>query len=288
MLFIVDACFGSNIIKGQQQDDGRVYKLLCASGIDKPTEGPGPRSFTTVMISALEMLLKDCGEKPFTTQQLCEIISIRPERQSHGSCVWHYNHRYHRCIEWAPLKHTLDERKKAFSHGETRAHLSLCVCLTEGCLNETQITELCKAFCTAAKKVKAPVRRIDCRGLRGFQGAENFAKAGKDLAAAVKYVKRWQSQASTKPRDQMMQKTDDPDPQAMNESSASESAVLEATSELATPPQSSRKRRTSGRQSESSGPRAKRRVPEDAKQREHTTPSPHPLTPFSGEELDES
>ncbi|KAL9121409.1 MAG: hypothetical protein Q9187_002035 [Circinaria calcarea] len=199
VLFIADACFASNIIKAPQQDDSRVYELLCASTLNKPTEGPGPRSFTTALISSLKKLLGESGDIPFVTSQLCEEINLHPERSQRPCGFWRYNHQYHRSIEWAPLKRTLDERKKDFSHDEARAFLDLRFSLTIDCLNENQINTLSEALCNAAKKSKAPVRSIDWQRLHYPQRDTVFADAGIALAYAKRSGKRWrQAQTSRK------------------------------------------------------------------------------------------
>lgn len=200
VLFIADACFASNIIKAPQQDDSRVYELLCASALDKPTEGPGPRSFTTALISSLKKLLSESGDIPFVTSQLCEAINLHPERSQRPCGFWRYNHQYHRSIEWAPLKRTLDQRKKDFSHDEAHAFLDLRFSLTVDCLDENQINTLCEALCNTAKKSKAPIRSIYWQRLHYPQGAKVLADAGRALAYAKRYGKRWRQEQTSRKR----------------------------------------------------------------------------------------
>ena len=234
------------------------------------------------------MLLEECGDKTFITKQLCDKINLHSERNPRQCCVWQYNRRYDQPIEWAPLKHTLDERTKEFNHDETRSFLSLRLSLSVDCMDGNQISALSKSFCEAAKKVKSPVRRIDWQKLHGPQGAERFANCGRALTFATKYGKRWSkshSLPSKSLRDQIMQMMDNPHPQAMADLSAFESAV-EDTLDPVTPPLTSRKRRNSERQFEFSDPQSKRRVPDDGRKKESMTPGRLPMTPLSGEELD--
>ena len=245
VLFIADACFASNIVKAIQPVDARAYELLCASSLDKPTEGPGPRSFTTALISSLKTLLSESGDTPFITKQLCDKINLHPKRIPRPCQLWQYNHQYHRTIEWLPLKRTLDERKKEFSHDRARAFLDLRLSLTVSCLDEKQISELSKALCNAVTRNKAPVRSIDWQELHHPQGVTIFANAGKALASAKKYGKRWRNRSPT---------------------------------------QRSRKRIHSERRLGLSKPPSRCRSPENNRQREHTTIGVHPLTPLSGEE----
>ena len=245
MLFIVDACFASNIVKAIQPADSRAYELLCASSLDKPTEAPGPQSFTTALISSLKTLLSESGDTPFITKQLCDKINLHPKRFPRPCQLWQFNHQYHRTIEWLPLKRTLDERKKEFSHDKTRAFLDLRLSLTVDCLDEKQINELSKALCNAATKNKTPVRSIDWQRLHHPQGVTIFANAGKALASAKKYGKRWRNRSPTR---------------------------------------RSRKRIHSERRLELPKSPSRCRSPENNRQREHTMLGAYPLTPLSGEE----
>ncbi|MCJ1387135.1 hypothetical protein MMC17_010264 [Xylographa soralifera] len=191
-LFIVDACFASNMTKGQQHGERRVYELLCASQMNKPTDGPGPKSFTTALISSLKKLLKECEDKVFYTKQLCDNINWHPERSIRQCHHWQYNHNYMRSIEWAPLKHTLDQRQKEFSHHEPRTFLLLRFSLTEDSLGESDIDNMAQAICKAVRTKKAPVIRIDWQRLYSSQ-QRKFANAGIDLTLAKKYGRRWRN-----------------------------------------------------------------------------------------------
>ncbi|MCJ1379747.1 hypothetical protein MMC17_002850 [Xylographa soralifera] len=142
VLAILDTCFASNLYKNRQQDDLRVYEILAATGHDKVTAGPGPKSFTTALISALKELLDECGDLPFLTKQLCDKINLHPMRRKSQSHVWPMFKRYDRSIQLAPLQRTLAERKEEFNYDRTRGVLSLRLPLTVEFLTDQQISTL--------------------------------------------------------------------------------------------------------------------------------------------------
>src|SRR5436190_24149719 len=77
VLTILDCCFASNIQK-DFEEDVRIYELLTASGPDKPTSAPGPKSFTRALIDSLQELLDEYSGRSFSTYSLNDrIISQR-------------------------------------------------------------------------------------------------------------------------------------------------------------------------------------------------------------------
>ena len=282
--------------KGRQHGESRAYELLCASPINKPTDGPGPKSFTTALISSLEKLLDECGDKVFYTKQLCDKINWHPERISRQCHHWQYNHNYIRHIEWAPLKHTLDQREKEFSHDETRALLLLRLSLTKDSLDESEIDSLAQAVCKAVKSKKAPVRRIDWQRLYRSQ-KNKFVEAGTDLILAKKYWTKWRyfticHRSTQKTPDQDIPTDGAHSTQKTSNRLTLDSANSRPRSEL-TPPVTARKRRHSERHlALEDPPLSKRRSSREHQRRQKKSQQqtqPHePMTPLSSTDFDKN
>ena len=281
----MDSCFASNITKGLNKRETRVYKILCASAMDKPTDGPGPKSFTTALINSLTKLLEENPDKPFVLRQLCEKINRYPERHHRPSLIWTPDSQHDGEIEFLPLKNTLDERKKTFNHNETRALLHLRLSLTNKSLNHRQITVLCKALCEAVKEAKVPVRRIDWQSLQNSTGAEKFASIVNAAKTAQKWTHR-RSQSSVTSRDGLSQSPDDLHPQTIDQLLLSDVAA-KTTLALPSPPPTSRKRGSTEESLDLSDSQAKRRCEKLNKQQEQTVHDLGPITPSSSQEFDD-
>lgn len=247
MLVIFDSCFASNLYKGRQQKVNRAYELLCASGHDKLTAGPGPKSFTTALIWSLKELLEECKDTPFPTKQLCDKINLHPMRRGCQGHIWPYNRRYDRTIALTPLKNTLDERKREFSLVKTRATLSLRLSLTVDDLSDDEIRTMARALCKGVKKMEVSVvKRIDWSRLQSSRGTNSFANVGRAVASLYKYGKKWSSvriQSPTATRNQTVQTTDEQHSPSLNGSP--DSNMVEFPLEHMATPQTSRKRKYS-------------------------------------------
>ena len=199
ILAIFDACFASNICKSGELSD-RTFELFAASGQGKIAAGPGPRSFTTALINALNDLLEHNGGKPFTTRQLCETINLSSTRHKrHDSHVWSRFKKYHRSLELAPLKRTSAERKEQFHEIKTRSRLTLQLPLTVERLSEQQIIDMARALSKAVRDMSAPVKSIEWAGLLSagrpmtMATVEKVIRFKKKLQKAVAQGKRWAS-----------------------------------------------------------------------------------------------
>ena len=111
---------------------------------------------------------------------------------------WPFNGQYHRSIKWTPLKHTLIEWRREFSHNETCAFLDLRLFLTVDCLNKIQINTIFKALCDLDKKCKALIRSIEWQRLHHPEGVTILVNAGKALAYAKRYGRRGRDKTSRK------------------------------------------------------------------------------------------
>jgi hypothetical protein len=289
MLAIFDTCFASNLYKNIKQDDPRTYELFTASGHDRTTVGPGPRSFTTALISSLKELLAASKGRPFTIRQVCDKINLNPARRKNQSHVWSRFKRYDRNIALAPLKRTLAERQEDFNFGQTRASLFLRLSLTVERLTEQQIITTARAFSRAVKKTEMPVKRIDWWRLRSSGRTNSFADLGRAVGSAVKWKNKWLSgrhaRPTTTPQDRTVQPANDLCTQTVDEPNTVESVLVESGSESTLPPHMTRKRKHSGGHSGASSPQLKRRLKE-SEHGQKPWPYPSPLTPLSGPEPD--
>lgn len=161
VLAILDTCYASNLSKNFQKDDGRAYEVLAASGLDKPTARPGPKSFTTALIASLEALLEKHKEKPFTTRELCDEINQRRRgfKVNNQSHVHDRLKRYKRHINLAALKNNRADRVKEFRQDPTRGFLTLDLPLTVDYLTDEQAKALATTLSKAVKDY--PVKRIN-------------------------------------------------------------------------------------------------------------------------------
>jgi hypothetical protein len=270
--------------------------MLTASGHDRPTVGPGPRSFTTALISSLKGLLDECGDRPFTIRQLCERINLVPERRKNQSHVWSRLNRFDRNIALAPLKRTDAERQEEFNLEPTRARLSLRLSLTKERLNEQQINKLARAFSKAVKNSKVPVQRINWWRLHSSGRTTSFVDVGRTVLYGTKWKNKILSSRDSQPpittQDQTVQTINAPHAQTSDEPHTLDSVSVEAASESTPPPHTSRKRKHSGGHSFVSSSESTRRSLEDSEQRQKLrsylmAPTPlTPMTPMSGAEPD--
>ena len=284
MVAIFDTCFASNLYKNTQQEGCRSYELLTASGHDKTTARPGPRSFTTALISSLKALLDEYGDTPFTIRQLCEKINLHPQRRKNPSHVWSMFKRYDRNIELAPLKRDLTERQKHFNLDQTRAVLSLRLPLTVERLNQQEINNMARAFSNAAKKAKIPVKRIDWWRLQSVGRITRF----RDLGVAINFARQWKRRTwpPIASRDQTMQTMHDPQAQTAHDLDATTTQLFRPVSEATPPSQIIRKRKHSCDHDIASSSRSKRRSLGEVEQHEKPKTDLNPLTPQSATEPD--
>ncbi|KAI9748638.1 MAG: hypothetical protein M1815_003097 [Lichina confinis] len=100
-------------------------------------------------------------------------------RHRNHSQLWPRFKEYHRFLELAPLKRTLDERKEQLHEIRTRSHLSLQLPLTVECPNRRQTTAMARAFSRAVKEEKLPVKSIEWAGLQSAGRKITMASLGR-------------------------------------------------------------------------------------------------------------
>ncbi|KAF2839379.1 hypothetical protein M501DRAFT_1016460 [Patellaria atrata CBS 101060] len=195
MLSIFDCCYASNIFKNVQRQDPRTYEMLTASGHDKPTQAPGPKSFTRALITSLSKLLEESEGGQFTTRQLCESINVQEARKKFQSQIWSRFKRYDRHIQLGPLKNSPEDRRREFIQDQTRSLLTLSLPLTVSRLSDEEIKTLSRALAKAAKDSKLPVKRVDWRKLRS-SGRTSFS----GITSAHGVARKWKNQHDARKR----------------------------------------------------------------------------------------
>lgn len=278
VLAIFDTCFASNLQKKGQLNDLRIYEFFAASGHNRPTDAPGAKSFTNALISSLKELLKECGDHPFTTRQLCEKINLNPARLKNPSHVWSRFKRYDRCIALAPLKRTLGKREEDFNRDRTRAFLSLRLPLLVECLTDDQISTMARTFSKAVKDLKAPVKRIDWVGMQSWSRTTSFAGVGNAINSALKWRNRHQ-QLPGSMRHEAVQRINTSHTQTWDGSSNRQPTPAKSDSEPMLSPNIPRKRRFSEESYSASGS-------ERSEDDEHRKKASYQPTPPSGMESD--
>lgn len=285
VLAIFDACYASNIQKNTLQNRPRIYELLAASGHDKTTAGPGPRSFTTALIDSLKTLLKECGDKPITVRQLCEKINLQETRRKNQSHVWSRFNCYERYIALAPLKPTSAERDKEFESLRTRAFLSLRLSLTRMCLTDEEISSIAQGFSKAAKDSKV-VKQIEWAGLHVVKQTR---WAG--LGLALHFFLRWKRKTFNKtPRqspvaagDESLRPADDPRGRISSQGDTPDPITAGPSSDMPASSGHGRKREL-GQGYDNTSSLEPGEAAESNKQRRESVSNHSPLTPTSDSE----
>lgn len=285
MVAIFDTCFASNLYKNMQRDDSRTYELFTASGHDRTTAGPGPKSFTTALISALKELLAVSKDRPFTIRQVCDKINLNPHRRKNQSHVWSRFNSYDRNIALAPLKRTPAERKEDFNLDQKRAVLVLRLSLTVERLTEQQIKAAARAFSKAVKKVEVPVQRIDWLRLQSSVRITSLAGLGIAVGSALKWrnkaLSSRRSQPPTTTQDQTVPPANDACTQTVDDANTFESVLVESGSESTPPPHTIRKRKHTGEHHGDSNRQSKRSSSKESEHVQKPWPYPNPLTPLT-------
>lgn len=167
VLTILDTCYSSNLAKGGKEET-RTFELLSACAIDSTTAAPGENSFTRALIDTLERLLKQYGEKGFTTFHLNQGIALDKRRHDTPSVLWFLKQHHGRHIHLAPLKPQQTRELKARRlHPLPRGFLTLRFALRDESLTQEQIEfltlQLSKAF---NNKLLVGLSRIDWLGIK--------------------------------------------------------------------------------------------------------------------------
>ncbi|OCL11249.1 hypothetical protein AOQ84DRAFT_229708 [Glonium stellatum] len=167
VLAILDTCFASNLQKNVALPERR-YELLAASHVNKPTSGPGPRSFTRALIKSLTQLLEEHKERGFTTWNLVALITSQPERQNNPPYLNDRLRCYDQRIRLAPLDTNPVKRRRRSAGTQSNCYLTLGfpLDLPDEQLSNDQIEVLTVDLPKAFKRANIALQDINWLGLR--------------------------------------------------------------------------------------------------------------------------
>lgn len=189
VLTILDTCYSSNLAKSAKEQT-RTFELLSACAIDATTAAPGENSFTRALIDALNELLIQFGDRPFTTFHLNQRILLDKRRHDTPSQLWFRLQHHERHIRLAPLKpeQQLERVSPGLGH-LPKGYLTLRFALRDESLNQQQIEfltmNLSKAF---NKKALVGLRRIDWLGIKPAR-TTHFGRAALAMFAIAQWKK---------------------------------------------------------------------------------------------------
>lgn len=191
VLTILDTCYSSNLVKSGKGDT-RKFELLSACPIDQTTARPGQYSFTRALIDALDWLLKEHSDSPFSTFRLNQRINIDKRRSDTPSHLWSrvqsvQNNEQH--ILLAPLKppksDTVHQPKYRLS---PKGFLTLRFGLRDAELNQEQIEFMTKTLSKAFhNKAMVGLRRIDWVEIKPAPPITHFER----LALVMFVITQW-------------------------------------------------------------------------------------------------
>ncbi|KAF2138994.1 uncharacterized protein K452DRAFT_310956 [Aplosporella prunicola CBS 121167] len=166
-LAILDTCYASNADSKGDNLGGRAYQLLAATGLDKQTNAPGPKSFTTAFIQSAKECLEEKGT--FSLWGICNRINRRPERRNEPSHFYDRMKHYDRQIFLTPLakdKTKREEEKKRINQRPSAAFLVLEFGLEKKYLDGKEIEATVKHLTDAYKTSKLGTQNIRWLGYR--------------------------------------------------------------------------------------------------------------------------
>jgi hypothetical protein len=208
VLSILDCCFAGDVHKGSDVYDDRTYQLISAGGKQRITQKPGPNSFTQALIDSLTDLLKDRGDKPFTTIQLVERIKQKESRRKNPPCLWHRLHRDDREILLGPLAENLEQNQPT-TITPSRAFLTVRLALGNDVdLREEQIMTLGKEMMQAGKNSRLPIQRLDLVSYSKSARKRTLLQLTGGIIAAVRFQQSVKSRVS--PRDEAVRENEFP------------------------------------------------------------------------------
>lgn len=186
-LAILDTCFASNVNKGGVYS-GRAYQLLAASGPDRMTAAPGPKSFTTAMIQVLNEWLEEDLRPRMTLWKLSARINDKFYRRQNPCFVQDRFKNHDRYIYLAPLrKHrgAREKKDKELKDKTGASDLTLRFGLGIKTLTKDHIEKLTKELPRACETADVELQRID------WVTFERRPVSLKNTVNAFSYAQHW-------------------------------------------------------------------------------------------------
>ncbi|KAF2139027.1 uncharacterized protein K452DRAFT_275975 [Aplosporella prunicola CBS 121167] len=190
-LTILDTCFASNSHKGGASTN-RAYQMLAASGLDRTTSGPGPKSFTAAMIDSLSDLLDE--QMSFNIWKLVERINTKEYRRKNPAFVYD---RLKMHKDWITLS-PLDQKERAKAHRNSTGtgnltSLTLEFVLGQRSLSETEVKELARHVARACKTAKVKTRNVKWIDFKQRNTFKQVARSSHFIARMGSFARSRQS-----------------------------------------------------------------------------------------------
>jgi hypothetical protein len=162
VLSLLDCCYAGSAYKGTSAEL-RTYELLAACHRDDKTRMPGPNSFTTRLLNALEEMLEDNKKPPIIMTRLAHIIDDHAAKDiPHVSLLDRLDNHIGRHIQLAPVDQKAKEENEQFQlRPQEKAVVKVRFSLEEADLCPDQIENWAKELSTLRRKTGVPIRRID-------------------------------------------------------------------------------------------------------------------------------
>ncbi|KAF2995095.1 Phosphatidylinositol-4-phosphate 5-kinase [Curvularia kusanoi] len=184
VLSLLDCCYAGSAHKGVG-GERRTYELLAACHKGQKTRGPGPNSFTTRLLNALEQLLVDPKEPPIIMTRLQNNINTRdPQGLTPVMLLDRLDNHVGRHLQLAPVQERTKEKNEQFQQRPNeKSVVKLRFSLEVEELSQNQIEdwahELSK-LCQSPAKI--PIRRIDWMKVENRKGMTQRWKDALDFA----------------------------------------------------------------------------------------------------------
>jgi hypothetical protein len=172
VLTILDCCYAGGAHKGSPRHT-RTYELLAACSRDKKTPGPGPHSFTSRLLNAIEESLDAPESGPMVTTRLIDMVNRKKRRHSanaerHDRLSKHDGH-----IQLAPVEKFTEQedittKSKPIPEG---AVVKLRISLEHARLGPEQVKLWGQELFKAGQTAGIPVLRIDWLKVGSFRQA---------------------------------------------------------------------------------------------------------------------
>ncbi|KAF1844078.1 uncharacterized protein K460DRAFT_290302 [Cucurbitaria berberidis CBS 394.84] len=187
VLTILDTCYSSNLVKSGKRDT-RKFELLSACPIDQTTASPGKYSFTRALIDALDELLKDHKESPFSTFRLNQRINLDIRRTDTPSQLWSRVHSEQHIL-LAPLKPPkAGVLQKSTYRVSPKGYLTLRFGLSYASLNQEQIEFMTRTLSKAFhNKAMVGLRKIDWIEIKPAPPITHFQR----LTLVISVITQW-------------------------------------------------------------------------------------------------
>jgi hypothetical protein len=206
VLTILDTCYSSNLVKSGKEA-ARKIELLSACAIDQTTAAPGDQSFSRALIDALKALLREQGDRPFSTSRLQQRINIDKRRSDTPAHLWQRSHHTEHHIFLAPLKSAqqLLLRPPSFRYSPG-GYLTLRFGLRDAILNQEQIEFMTRTLSDSLNnKAMIGLKEVKWVEMRAAPPIPHFDR----VALVIYVVKQWKKVISNKKEERASQRNVD-------------------------------------------------------------------------------